>query len=160
MPYDKNTRRRGPIKVGGQDGAVLSNMVNVTDGSLSVNKYGMQFNTRKPYEEAITDDTNFTIWEDLGRPIYFEVIVTVNDFFKVNLIGQKQWADQTEVANLEAGIVCNPGDVVKIYDEEFTDLFVEISALKPRVLISIFASGFIPDNAGVNQYRTKIDMNR
>ena len=160
MPINKrNTRRRGPIEIGGQDGALLGNQVNAWDGAINVNKYGMSHNTRHPYDEILTSDKTFSIWEDLGRPIYFEVNFRASDFCRITLLGDKTWADQTDLTRVTAGIVCNPNETVFIYDEEFKDLQVEIpECCCCKVHVSIFASGFIPDNRGLNQYRERTDM--
>jgi len=157
--HDPNTRHRGPILVGGQDGGVLGNQVNVWDGALSVNTRGMKFNTRKAYEEKISADKIYPIWEDLGRPIYFEVNVTCSDYYRVTLMAVKNWADQTELERLDGGLLCKPGQQLKIEEEEFTNLLIEVCSDATDVCVSMYASGFIPDNEGVNQFRKKIDMN-
>jgi len=159
VSINRNTRRRGPIEIGGQDAALLGNQVNAWDGSISVNRYGMSHNTRISYDEELTTDKTYSIWEDLGRPIYFEVSITATGFFQVTLLGEKDWADQTDLDRTQAAILCIPNEELFIYDEEFTRIFVEICdepGCNPT--ISIFASGFIPDNRGVNQYRGRIDM--
>jgi len=156
----RSTRRRGPIEVGGQDGAIFGNQVNAWDGAVNVNQYGMNHNTRKPYDEILTVDKVFNVWDDLGKPIYFEVNFRADEFCRVTLLGDKHWADQTDLERIEAGIVCCPGETLYIHDEEFKNLLVEIPDCSScSVHVSIFASGFIPDNRGVNQYRGKIDMN-
>ena len=150
-------RTRGPIEIGGQDGSVLGGLVNVWGGAINVNKYGMSHNTRKPYNEILTVDKTYNIWEDLGRPIYFEVTITCDDYFKVTLIGDKDWATGTTIADLDGGIMCGPGDVAYIHDEEFKDLLVEIQ-VGATVNISMFASGFIPDLNGVDYYRDRTNV--
>ena len=146
--------------MGAQDGAVLGNMVNTYDGSLSVNNYGMNHNTRISYDEILIGDKTYNVWEDLGRPIYFEVTITCAEFYQVTLLGEKDWADQTESKRTQASLFCFPEEKLFIYDEEFTRILIETcEECTDGVLLSIYASGFIPDGRGVNQYRTKIDMN-
>jgi hypothetical protein len=152
-------RRRGPIEISGQDGAVLGNQVNAWDGSISVNKYGMNHNTRWSIEEVINSDKIYDVWEELGRPIYFEVSIMANNFIQITLMGEKCWAEKTEVDRTEAAMLLIPDEEAFIYDEEFTRLKVEICEDNPDVMISIYASGFIPDSKGVNHYRNKIDKN-
>jgi hypothetical protein len=141
-------RTRGPIEIGGQDGSVLGGLVNVWDGAINVNKYGMTHNTRKPYDELITSDKVYHIWEDLGKPVYFEVTISCDNYFQIKLLADKDLATNTNINNLDAGILCYPNDVAFIHDEEFKDLSIEILP-NTTVRVSIFASGFLPDYQGV-----------
>ena len=159
MGLNRGTRRRGPIEIGGQDGALWGNQVNHFDGALHVNQYGMNHNTRKPYNEQLFGDKTFNIWEDLGKPIYFEVNVVCNKDYSVTLIGNKSWADRTTVDNLEADILCLPEEEIFIYDEEFEKLLVQIcDPPETDTWIYIYASGFIPDAKGDNFYREKLEQ--
>lgn len=152
-------RRRGPVNISGQDSAVLGNQVNVFDGALNINSYGMNHNTRISYDEVLTTDKTYNIWEDLGKPIYFEVTICATDFIQITLLGEKDWATNTDFNRTEASLLLIPNEEAFIYDEEFTKLLVEICDLPGcSPTVSIFASGFIPDSRGVNQYRSKIEQ--
>ena len=150
-------RRRGPIEIGGQDGAIFGNMVNVFDGAINVNKYGMSHNKRKSYIELLTGDKTYHVWDDLGKPIYFEVTISCDQYFKITLIGDKDWSIDTEVNNLDGSFLFSPGDVAFIHDEEFKDILVEIQT-GVDTNISMFASGYSPDFEGVNYYGKRTNV--
>jgi len=153
-------RRRGPINISGQDSAVLGNQVNAFDGALNVNKWGMNHNTRWSVDEVLIADKTYDIWELLGKPIYFEVSIVATDFIQITLLAEKCWASNTEFDRVNASMLLLPNEEAFIYDEEFTQLKVEIcDCPNCSVNISVYASGFIPDSRGVNQYRSKIDQN-